>query len=100
MEVIFDYKPYPRPKKAKYYETGNDYILDPKTGLCGWSKIEKEALVIGETDDSFITVLKEHVNSDTWEKDYGETCLLPLGFHKSRLINWIPSIGDQLRLFE
>lgn len=99
MEVLHNFKPYQKPKKAQYYQTGNDYIKDPATGLLGWSKIIVETLVIGENDMCYIEVLKEYRNCDTWDKDYGKISLLPLGFHKSRLIKWIPTTGQQLSLF-
>ena len=100
MKVEYNFKPYLQPKTALYYQTGNDYIKDPVTGLLGWSKIVVETLVIGEDDTSYVEILKEHRNCDTWDKDYGKISLLPLGFHKSRLIKWIPTPGQQLLLFD
>lgn len=99
MKVEYNFKPYKVPKKAIYYVNGNDYIKDPTTGLLGWSRIERESLVIGEDDLCFVTEIVRHINCDTSEPDYGKLCLLPMGFHKSRLIKWISSPGDQLELF-
>jgi hypothetical protein len=100
MEVEYNYRPYIIPKRAVYYASGNDYVKDPVTGLLGWSRIEREALVIGEDDTSFVTELKEHKNRDSWSVDYGKVCLLPLGFHKSRLKKWLPALGQQRRIFD
>lgn len=100
MKVEYNFKRYEQSKKAMYYLTGHDYEIDPVTGLYGWSKIVKEAIVIGEDDTSYIEILKEDRNCDTWDKDYGTVSLLPLGFHKSRLIKWLPMPGRQLMLFE
>lgn len=97
--LIFNYKPYSIPKKALYSQTGNEYIVDKKTGYLGWSIIEKEAIVIGEDEIFFVTELKKHQVCDTTDSHYGKTVLLPIGFHKSRLIEWLPLPGDQLELF-
>lgn len=99
MKVEYNFKPYPEPKKALYYQTGNDYIKDPVTGLLGWSKVVVETVVIGEDDTSYVEHLKEYRNCDTCDRDYGKVSLLPIGFHKSRLIKWIPTSGQQLELF-
>lgn len=100
MKVEYNFKPYSKPMKALYYQTGNDYVKDKLTGLFGWSRIIVETVVIGEDDTSYIEILKEYRNCDTWDKNYGEVSLLPLGFHKSRLIKWIPMTGLQLSLFD
>jgi hypothetical protein len=100
MRVENNFVPYPLPKRALFYQTGNDYIKNTTTGLLGWSKIEIEVEVIGEDDTCFVTELKKHRISDTTDKDYGKIVLLPLGFHKSRLIKWIPIPGQQLLLFD
>lgn len=99
MEVKYNYKPYATPKTALYYETGNDYIKDPVTGLFGWSKVQREALIIGEDDTCFITELRKSRNCDAGDTDYGKVYLLPIGFHKSRFINWVKMQGQQLELF-
>lgn len=96
MRIIFNYKPFEKPKRAIYAHPGNDYINDVKTGLLGWSNIEKEVTVIGEDDTTYIEKLKEHLICDTNDPDYGETVLMPIGFHKSRLIRWV---SDQLGMF-
>lgn len=100
MKVECSFKTYSNPKKALYYQTGNEYVKNPVTGLFGWSRIAVETLVIGEDDTSYIYDLKEYKNCDTWDKNYGKTFVLPLGFHKSRLIKWIPIPGQQLFLFD
>lgn len=100
MKALFGYKPFLKPKKCLYYAEGGDFIKDDVTGLFGWSKIEKEAIIIGEDDTSFITKVKEYTVSDTTDPLYGKTVLLPLGFHKTRLIKWLCLPGEQLKLFE
>lgn len=100
MKVEYNYRSYINPKRAVYYESGNDYVKDPVTGLLGWSRIEREVLVIGEDDTSFVTELREHKSSDSWSVDYGKVCLLPLGFHKSRLKKWLLTPGKQMRIFD
>lgn len=95
MEILHNYNPYPVPRRALLYQTGNEYILDKETGLSGWTKIEKEAIIIGEDDTCYITELKEHTVCDTTEADYGETKLLPLGYHKSRLIRWLDIAAER-----
>lgn len=97
MKVEYNFKPYLQPKTALYHQTGNDYVKAPETGLIGWSKVVKEMIIIGETDDSYISYLKEYQNSNTRDKDYGNISLLPIGFHKSRLLKWLPT---QLMLFD
>lgn len=100
MKVLNNFKRYRQPKKALYYQTGDEYVIDPETGIPGWSKVVVETVVIGEDDMCFIEYLKEHRNCDTWDKDYGKISLLPIGFHKSRLLKWIPMPGQQLLLFD
>lgn len=100
MRVLYNYKPYDKPKKARYFQTGNDYIKDSITGLLGWSKVEVETFVIGEDEDSYIEQLKEYRCCDTTEPDYGEVVQLTLGFHKSRLLKWLKLPGEQLEMFE
>lgn len=99
MKVEYNFNLYKQPKIALYYQTGSDYIKDDETGLLCWSKIKVEAKVIGEDDTCYVTELKRHRNCDTLDNDYGKISLLPLGFHKSRLIKWIPTKGQQLFLF-
>lgn len=100
MRILYNYKPYDKHKKARYFQTGNEYIKDSVTGLLGWSKVEVETTVIGEDDTAYIETLKEFKCCDTDEPDYGEVVLLPLGFHKSRLLEWLKLPGQQLAMFE
>jgi hypothetical protein len=100
MKVLYNYKPFPKPKKALYFQTGNNYIKDFKTGVLGWSREEKEVIVIGEDNTCYITELKKHIICDTTCPDYGKTVLLPIGFHKSRLIKWMQLPAEQLELFD
>lgn len=91
-----NFKQYDKPKKAVYFMSGNKYEKDAITGLYGWSKIILEVNVIGEDDTHYITEIKKYRNCDIWDKDYKKNCMIPLGFHKSRLIKWK---NEQLKLF-
>ena len=99
MEILHNFKPYTMPKKALYFRDTGDYVKDPESGMFGWEMIPEEAEVIGETDTSYVKQLVEYTNRHSWDKDYKKKSLLPLGFHKSRLIKWIPTPGQQLLLF-
>lgn len=88
------------PKKALFESGGGEYIKCDETGLLIFSMPIEEAIVIGENNDSFVYELIPTKVSDTNNKHYGKTCLLPLGFHKSRLVKWIPIPGQQLSLFD
>jgi len=101
MKIKYNFKKYDKPRRALFYQTGNDYITDPTTGaLLGWSKKIVETTVIGEDDTSYVEILKEHINCDTSEEDYGKISLIPLGFHKSRLIKFIKTPGQQVLIFD
>lgn len=100
MKVKYAFKKYEMPRRAKYFETGINYVLNPSSGIYGWERVEKETFVIGENDTMFVTELRESRNCDTWEHDYGTKCQLPIGFHKTRLLNWIPTAGEQMGLFD
>lgn len=91
-----NYKPYEHPKKAVYFKPVDEYGIDEKTGALGWKSIETETVVIGEDDLFYVTRLYNSRISDTRDKDYDKSFLFPCGFHKSRLIKWIPL---QLELF-
>jgi hypothetical protein len=91
-----NYKPYAASKKAIYSQTGDEYGIDEKTGALCWNSIEIETVVIGEDDLTYVTELLQSSISDTRDKDYGKSFLFPIGFHKSRLLKWIPI---QLELF-
>ena len=99
MKTVHNYKPYTSPKKALYFQLGEEYVNDINTGFLGWKREEREAIVIGEDDTTYITSLKEYRVSDTSDPYYGQTVLLPMGFHKSYLVKWIPLYGEQLSLF-
>ena len=87
MEILYNYKPYDHPKECIYYVTGEKYSLPE-----GWEKIKTKATVIGETELWFITrLMPTTLNHPPHTK-----VVLPIGFHKSRLIKWLPT---QLSLF-
>jgi len=98
MTILYDYKPYSAPKKALYFQTGTNYVFDPNTGISGWERVEVETTVIGEDNQCYIEKLVEHTISDTTNPDYAKTVLLPIGFHKSRLLKWMPTYGQQLNI--
>lgn len=100
MEILYNFKPYAMPKKALFKSGGGEYLKCDETGLLIFSMPIEEAIVIGEADDSFVCKLIESKVCDTNNKNYGKPCLLPIGFHKSRLVKWIPVPGQQLSLFD
>lgn len=99
MRILYDYTPYDKPKMAAYNQTGDKYLFNKKEGYYHWESIQREAIVIGETEHCYVEQLIEHQICDTSEPDYGEIVLLPMGFHKSRLVKWKESPIDQLQLF-
>lgn len=100
MDILHNFKPYPKPKKALYLRDTGEYVKDPETGFFGWEMEKVEAEVIGETDTSYVKQLVEYTNRESSHKDYGKKSLLPLGFHKERFLKWIPTKGQQLLLFD
>lgn len=90
------FKKYPKPQKACFFESGDKYIFN-KNGYSGWEKVYVEAIVIGEDDNSYITRFVEHKICDTNDPEYGQSVLLPLGFHKSWFVKWLeqPIIIDE-----
>ncbi len=80
--MMYNYKPYDKPLKARYNQYGGEYVVDEETGYYGWSQVEVETVVIGETEDTFVFKLIGPI---------------PIGFHKSRLVKWLES--RQLTLF-
>jgi hypothetical protein len=93
MKVLYDYKQFSTPKKGLFRIDINKY--DIKRG--GWLQKEVEHTIIGETDDSFITHLKPSEEGE-WvgNKVVKHKFILPLGIHKSRLVQWTTG---QLALF-
>ena len=75
MNLPADYRPYETKKKALVNVHTSEY------GPNGWVNKPTEFDVIGEDDHCYIYELR------TIEK---ENRILPIGFHKSRLIKWIP----------
>jgi hypothetical protein len=85
IQILYDYKPFDESKLGLF-----------NASLGGEYKI-KEILIIGETDLHYIFRLKK-VSEDNWidDKVIYETFILPIGIHKSRLIQWMPT---QLSIF-
>lgn len=80
------YKPFDIPKKCIY--DAPTELYDIKVGAI----IEqKEVNVIGETDLFYVIGFYETENAIDKQKGF-----MPNGFHKSRLVNWLPT---QLSLF-
>lgn len=92
--ILYNFIPYDMPRLATYSHPGNKYDL--KKG--GWQNIPKTVLVIGEDEHSFITELRPSESEEgEWTDKYVlYKFILPLGFHKSRLIKWEDT---QLSLF-
>jgi hypothetical protein len=100
MQILFNFKRYERPKKAILYSNGNNYIYNNKENCFGWEKIEKEETIIGEDETSYIIKLIKYKECDINDINYNKIVLLPVGYHKSRLIKFIHESGQQLLLFE
>ena len=89
--IIYEFIPYEFPRLAEYSFDINVYEY-PK----GWLTEPKQVLVIGEAKDSYTTELKSSSHGEWDEKRILLKYILPLGFHKSRLIRWVDT---QLTLF-
>jgi len=92
MQILYNYKPYAQPKPAIYNHDTNVYKLPD-----GWLMDQREATIIGETDDCYITRLQpsehgEWINGEVVKFEY----ILPIGIHKSRFVRWVELQG---RLF-
>lgn len=88
MKVLYNYKPYDKPRRGLFRVEDPDGIYTKQ----GWNTKSEEHTIIGETKHSYITELKPYSN-----KLHGEPeCLLPLGVHKSRLQAWLTG---QLQIF-
>ncbi len=69
----YNYKPYKINREAQF------------NGIDGNGKNQiQNAIIIGETKDEYITTLKERIGD-----------ILPLGYHKSRLIKWLDVEAEQ-----
>ena len=81
--ILYDFKPYDSPRLASYESDIDEYEF-PK----GWLTKPVSVLVIGETDDSFITELSATEHGEWTDERILFKYVLPLGFHKSRFIKW------------
>jgi hypothetical protein len=86
MEVLYGFKEYEKPRTGKFEVDTNVY------SSTGWQLKVVEKQIIGETSDWYVYKLIPHSNKIDTEPN----CLLPIGFHKSRLVEWHT---NQLRLF-
>ena len=83
----YNYKPYAVSKKGIFsVETGNYNLTD------GWIQKKQECIIIGETNLHYIELLMEYeigewVGNTVIKKKY----IIPVGPHKSRLLNWEPT---------
>ncbi|WP_260255130.1 hypothetical protein [Elizabethkingia meningoseptica] len=88
---IHSFVPYDTPQLVLYKHSTDEYDLTK-----GWLNEPKKVLVIGETKDSFITELKPSEHGEWKGLRILYKYILPLGFHKSRFIQWEET---QLSLF-
>lgn len=88
------YKHYKHPKRGVFSleKPNGKYVLPG-----GWESELKEVVIIGEDDNCYVYELRES-EQGYWvgEKVVNRKFVLPIGVHKSRLLNWI---GTQLQLF-
>ena len=92
MYILYNFKKYDIPKRGVFSITTDEYVN-------GWVCREEENLIIGETDDTFVTRLLKTGHGE-WVGDVviQTKYILPVGIHKSRLIKWLA--GVQLTLFD
>lgn len=84
MEILYNYQPYQIPKQGVFnvsFEYGHN-----ENGVLDMIQKSETAQIIGETDDQYINELKPCSNIFGGVPD----SLLPLGFHKTRLLRWLP----------
>jgi len=86
MEVLYGFKQYDKPRTGKFSVEENIYTP------AGWKRKIVDKQIIGETQDWYVYKLIPHSDIGDGEP----TCLLPIGFHKSRFVEWQT---NQLRLF-
>ena len=89
--ILYNFTAYDIPRMGTYNHPGNTYEL-PK----GWIDKPKSVLIIGETEDCFITSLRAAEHGEWTDKRILYKYILPLGFHKSRFAKWEET---QLSLF-
>lgn len=94
MEILYNYKPYDKPRKGVFLIETKEYKLPG-----GWVRAQTEATVIGECDEVYVEYLKptshgEWVGNEVIQHEY----ILPLGFHKSRLVRWVDEPQLQLAI--
>lgn len=87
MEILYNYKPYEQAKDCLYNAEGDTFNFPQ-----GWAQIETQATVIGETETCYVTRLLP----TTLSQPPHTRVILPIGFHKARLIKRLPT---QLSLF-
>ncbi len=76
---------YKTPRKAIYNSPEGKYHP-----VKGWLQVEREVLVLGETDSIYITEIRESSLTHNDELGcYTSQYCFPVGFHKSRLVKWV-----------
>lgn len=95
LKIVHGYRPYAIPKKGLFRVPKKDgvYILPD-----GWETVIEESTIIGETSTSYVYKLKP-TEEGKWvgNKVVTTQFILPLGIHKSRLVEWCT---PQLKLFQ
>jgi hypothetical protein len=92
--ILYDYKKYANPRKGIFlvHKNNGKYSLSD-----GWENELKEYTIIGEDNDSFVYKLKKSKQGKWVDGEVIiEKFILPIGLHKSRLVNWV---DGQLSLF-
>lgn len=85
--ILYEYKPYTNKRIGLFKCDINKY--DINNG--GWQDEIKEIAIIGETKDCFIKMLIPGVGCDRDSEMYGKNYILPIGPHKTRFVNWLPT---------
>lgn len=84
--ILYDYKPFKVPKIGEFKVTTDEYDHQEMK----WKCVIEQGKIIGETKNTYVIDLRPTEQGE-W---VGETVVkvqsvLPLGYHKSRLVKWV-----------
>jgi len=88
--VLYNYKPFPQPRKGLFQIDINVYDLSNG----GWQYSTEERNIIGIADNMYVERLYTSKGSDLTSDLYGNNYMCPIGLHTSRFVEWLPTQGD------
>lgn len=88
--VLYNYKPFPQPRKGLFRVDINVYELSKG----GWQHSIEERTIIGIADDIYVERLYSSTGSDLYSDLYGKNYMCPIGLHTSRFVEWLPTQTD------